>query len=93
MKNTEESENLQLMASAPVSKAILTLAIPTVLSTLISLLYNLTDTYFIGLLDGSGAARRNFLGISCIYGGAGSWEYGRTWRAVLYFKMSRRGTL
>lgn len=28
-----------------------TLAIPTVFSTIISLVYNLTDTYFIGLLD------------------------------------------
>lgn len=51
MGNEQETENLRLMASAPVPKAILTLAIPTVLSTIISLLYNLTDTYFIGLLD------------------------------------------
>lgn len=46
-----ESKNLQLMASAPIPKAILTLAIPTVFSMIISLVYNLTDTYFIGLLD------------------------------------------
>lgn len=46
-----ENENLKLMESAPVHQAILKLAIPTVLSTIISILYNLTDTYFIGLLD------------------------------------------
>lgn len=51
LENEHESENLKLMTSAPVPKAILTLAIPTVFSTVISLVYNLTDTYFIGLLD------------------------------------------
>ncbi len=46
-----ETKNLELMERAPVPKAILTLSIPTLLSTIVSLLYNLTDTYFIGLLD------------------------------------------
>lgn len=45
------NENAELMLTKPVPKAILTLAIPTVLSTIITLIYNLTDTYFIGLLD------------------------------------------
>lgn len=43
--------NFELMEKTPVSKAILKLSIPTVLSTIISILYNITDTYFIGLLD------------------------------------------
>ncbi len=47
LENTEQ----RLMQDMPVPKAILKLAIPTVLSTIVSLLYNLTDTYFIGLLD------------------------------------------
>lgn len=46
-----QTDNLDLMEKAPVSKAILKLSIPTVLSTIVTLLYNLTDTYFIGLLD------------------------------------------
>lgn len=46
-----QNSNLELMETAPVKKAILKLAIPTVLSTIIQLIYNLTDTYFIGLLD------------------------------------------
>lgn len=46
-----ENENADLMLKTPVPKAILTLSIPTVLSTVVALLYNLTDTYFIGLLD------------------------------------------
>lgn len=39
------------MEQVPVKKAILTLAIPTVFSTIIQLIYNLTDTFFIGMLD------------------------------------------
>lgn len=46
-----QDSNLELMEKAPVPRAILKLAVPTVLSTIVSLLYNLTDTYFIGLLD------------------------------------------
>ncbi len=39
------------MEKAPVHKAILTLALPTVFSSIATLLYNLADTYFVGLLD------------------------------------------
>lgn len=46
-----DHSKLQLMESAPVRKAILTLAIPTVLAMLVQLVYNLTDTFYIGLLD------------------------------------------
>lgn len=46
-----ENENVELMLKAPVPKAILTLSVPTVLSTIVALIYNLTDTYFVGLMD------------------------------------------
>lgn len=46
-----QDANIQLMEEASVSRAILKLSVPTILSTIVSLLYNLTDTYFIGLLD------------------------------------------
>lgn len=46
-----KDENITLLESASVPKAILKLSIPTILSNIVSLLYNLTDTYFIGLLD------------------------------------------
>ncbi len=45
------NENFELMGNAPIPRTILKLAIPTVLSTIVSLIYNLTDTYFIGMLD------------------------------------------
>ena len=46
-----DTKNIELMERSSVPKAVLTLSIPTLLSTIVSLLYNLTDTYFIGLLD------------------------------------------
>lgn len=39
------------MESAPVLTALARLAVPTVLGNIVQLVYNLTDTYFIGLLD------------------------------------------
>ena len=38
----------ELFASAPVPKALWTMAVPTVISQLINLIYNMVDTYFIG---------------------------------------------
>jgi putative MATE family efflux protein len=43
--------NIELMESAPVLSAVARLAAPTVLGVMVQLVYNLTDTYFIGLLD------------------------------------------
>ena len=40
-----------LLSAEKVSKAFWKLAIPALLTTLISQIYNLTDTYFIGMLD------------------------------------------
>ncbi|MDD6933596.1 MAG: MATE family efflux transporter, partial [Eubacteriales bacterium] len=39
----------KMLANAPVGKVIWKLALPAILTTLISTIYNLTDTYFIGL--------------------------------------------
>ena len=43
--------NIELMESAPVLTALARLAAPTVLGIIVQLVYNITDTYFIGLLD------------------------------------------
>ncbi|MCH5265438.1 MAG: hypothetical protein J1F02_06035 [Lachnospiraceae bacterium] len=40
-----------MMERMPVPRAILKLSIPALITTVISLVYNMTDTYFIGLLD------------------------------------------
>ena len=35
----------------PIPRAVLALSVPTVLSSLVMVLYNLADTYFVGMLD------------------------------------------
>lgn len=44
------NERAKLFSEMPVRRAILTLAIPTVISQLITVVYNMADTFFIGQL-------------------------------------------
>lgn len=46
-------EKSLLFSDAPVRKAVLPLAIPTVISRLITVVYNMADTFFIGQLNDS----------------------------------------
>ncbi len=46
-----DKENVDLFEKVPVAKAVLTLAIPTVISQLITTFYNLADTFFVGQLN------------------------------------------
>lgn len=48
MKDRNKTELFERM---PVPKAVATLAIPTILSSLVMVLYNLADTYFVGMLN------------------------------------------
>ena len=48
---TENNKKIELFEAAPIPKALLTLAVPTVLSSLVMVLYNLADTYFVGMLN------------------------------------------
>jgi Na+-driven multidrug efflux pump len=43
--------NTELMESAPVLTSLVRLAVPTILGIIVQLIYNITATYFIGLLD------------------------------------------
>ena len=43
--------NTELFTSKPVSKAVLSLAIPTVISQIITVIYNMADTFFVGQLN------------------------------------------
>lgn len=47
----ENSEKIELFENMPILKAIIKLAIPTVLSSLVMVIYNLADTYFVGMLN------------------------------------------
>lgn len=45
----EDVRKTQLFESTPVPKAVITLAVPTVISSLVMVIYNLADTYFVGM--------------------------------------------
>lgn len=40
-----------LFEQAPVSNAVMTMSVPTVISSLVMVIYNLADTYFVGMLN------------------------------------------
>ena len=44
-------EKTQLFEQTAIPKAVMTLAIPTILSSLVMVIYNLADTYFVGMLN------------------------------------------
>ncbi|MCF0229137.1 MAG: MATE family efflux transporter [Parasporobacterium sp.] len=50
MNRQPNNSHIELMSSAPVSKAIIRMSIPVILGMLVQMLYNLVDTFFIGLL-------------------------------------------
>ena len=48
---TIQEEKRRLFEETPIPRAVAKLAVPTVLSSLLSLIYNLVDAYFVGLLN------------------------------------------
>ena len=46
----QKSDKTYLFEQAPIPKAVMTLAIPGVLSSMVMVLYNLADTWFVGML-------------------------------------------
>lgn len=46
-----DEKKIQLFESKPVPQSVLTLSIPTVVSALVMVIYNLSDTYFVGILN------------------------------------------
>lgn len=47
----EDTTKTQLFETMPISKAVAKLCIPTVLSALVMVIYSLTDTYFVGMIN------------------------------------------
>ncbi len=47
----EDEKKLYLFEQASVPKAVMSMAIPTVISSLVMVIYNLADTYFVGMLN------------------------------------------
>ena len=48
---SEKEKKIELFEKMPLTKAIMKLAIPTVISSLVMVIYNLADTYFVGMLN------------------------------------------
>lgn len=46
-----KTDNTELFENLPVSKAVITLVIPTVISQIITVIYNMADTFFIGQMN------------------------------------------
>ena len=55
MEQTREEKQFVIMTQTPISRLIPTLAIPTVLSMLITSIYNMGDTYFVSKISTSAA--------------------------------------
>ena len=47
----EDKKKTELFENTPIARAVVKLAIPTVLSSLVMVLYNLADTFFVGMLN------------------------------------------
>ena len=48
------NKNQELFEKAPVSKAVAVMAIPTMISMLVVVIYNMADTFFVGLTNKKG---------------------------------------
>ena len=57
MQNSAGASSAQFikMTQTPIPKLIVTLAVPTVASMLVSSIYNLADTFFVGMMDSNAA--------------------------------------
>ncbi len=47
----EDINKIKLFEETPVPKAVMKLAVPTIIGCLVTMLYNLADTYFVGMLN------------------------------------------
>ena len=49
--NKKTAEQINIFENYPVPRAMMIMAVPTIISQLIILIYNMADTWFIGLTD------------------------------------------
>ena len=57
----------EVFEKMPVPKALATLAIPTIISQLITMIYNLADTFFIGLADDPSQTAASSLAVTLVF--------------------------
>lgn len=53
--NNEENNEMYYFEKAPVPKAIMHMAVPMIMGMVVNMIYNITDAYFIGLLNNTSA--------------------------------------
>lgn len=47
----EDRQKMILFEETPIPKAVITMAVPTIISSLVMVIYNLADTYFVGMVN------------------------------------------
>ena len=47
----EDRQKMVLFEETPIPKAVMTMAVPTIISSLVMVIYNLADTYFVGMVN------------------------------------------
>ena len=47
----EDQKKTQLFEQTPIPRAVMSMSIPTIISSLVMVIYNLADTYFVGMLN------------------------------------------
>ncbi len=47
----EQEDKTLLFEKTPIPRAVMTLSVPTIISSLVMVIYNLADTYFVGMLN------------------------------------------
>lgn len=47
----EDAKKIEIFEKMPIPKAVTKLAVPTIISSLVMVIYNLADTYFVGMLN------------------------------------------
>lgn len=53
--NNEENNEMYYLEKAPVPKTIMHMAVPMIMGMVVNMIYNITDAYFIGLLNNTSA--------------------------------------
>ncbi len=51
MTDRNAEDNYEFLTQGPIPKVVMTMAVPTIISMMITSLYNIVDTFFVGLID------------------------------------------
>lgn len=70
MKTENTDKRTWLFEKAPISKAVWTLAIPTIITQLINIIYNYADTWYVGISFTASLSSVSYL-VNAVFQGAG----------------------